>query len=103
MRKALALSFIVGILTLAAYFFKPSEAACINKAKEEFKAKSFYTIQSSPKEVDKNLLAKTLENNFLQALEVKDNFIYRTIYQNAGGKKNTIGWGALGWVSVDIK
>jgi hypothetical protein len=103
MRKALALSIIVTVLGAGAYFFKPSEKQCVEKARAEFRNKIAYSVETSPKEVDKNLFAQTLEKNFLQELEVKDKFLYRDIYMNTGGAKNKIGWGALGWVKVNIK
>lgn len=103
MRKALALSIIITVLGVTAYFFKPSEKECIQKAKEKFRNKISYAIETSPKTIDKNLFAQTLEKNFLQGLEIRDKFLYRNIYQNAGGVKNKIGWAALGWVSVDLK
>ena len=103
MRKALALSIIITVLGVAAYFFKPSERECIEKAREEFRNKITYTIDTSPKEVNKDLFAQTLERNFLESLEVRDKFLYRDIYQNTGGTKNKIGWAALGWVNVDVK
>ncbi len=103
MRKALALSIIVTILGVTAYFFKPSEKQYLQKAGEEFRKKISYTIETSPKGVDKNLFAQTLEKHFLQELAVEDKFLYKDIYQTSGGIKNKIGWGALGWVTVDIK
>jgi hypothetical protein len=103
MRKALTLSFIVTILGVAAYLFKPSEEACIKKARQEFQKSSSYAIESAPAEIDKNVFAQLLEKNFLQGLEVDDKFLYRNIYQKKGGKKEKIGWAAFGWVSVDVK
>lgn len=103
MRKALALSIIITILGVAAYFLKPSEKQCVQKAQEEFLKKISYTIEASPKEVDKILFAQTLEKHFLQELTVEDKFLYKDIFQTSGGIKNKIGWGALGWVTVDIK
>lgn len=103
MRKALALSIIITVLGVAAYFFKPSEKKCVQKAQEEFRKKISYTIESSPKGIDKNLFAVALEKNFLQELEVKDKFLYRDIYQNTGGIKKKLGWAALGWIAVDLK
>lgn len=103
MRKALTLAFIVTILGIAAYLFKPSEEACIKKARQEFQKSTSYTIDSAPKEIDKNVFAQLLEKNFLQGLQVDDKVLYRNIYQKKGGKKEKIGWGAFGYVSVDIK
>lgn len=103
MRKALTLAFIVTVLGAAAYLFKPSEEACIKKARQEFQKKISYTVDSSPKEIDKNVFAQLLEKNFLQGLEVDDKFFYRNIYQKKAGKKEKIGWGAFGWVSVGTK
>ena len=103
MRKALALAFIVTILGASAYLFKPSEEACIKKARQEFQKKISYTIDSAPKELDKNVFAQLLEKSFLQGLVVNDKFLYRNIYQQKAGKKEKIGWGAFGWVTVDIK
>jgi hypothetical protein len=103
MRKALALSLIVTVLGVAAYIFKPSEKQCVQKTQEEFRKKISYTVEVLPKGIDKNLFAQSLEKSFLLGLEVKDKLLYRDIYQNSGGAKNKIGWGALGWISVDIK
>ena len=57
MRKALALSFIVTVLGVLAYFLKPSEEACIKKAREEFLKSTAYTVDSAPQEIDKNVFA----------------------------------------------
>ena len=103
MRKALALSIIVSVLAVAAYFFKPSEEACVKKAREKFRSKISYTIESAPKEVDKNLFAETLEKNFLEKLEVSDQFLYRNIYERKGSETKKIGWAAFGLVQVDLK
>jgi hypothetical protein len=103
MRKALALSFIVTVLSVAAYLFKPSEEACIKKARQEFLKSTSYTVDSAPTEIDKNVFAQLLEKNFLQGLEIDDKVLYRNIYQKKAGKKEKIGWGAFGYVSVDIK
>lgn len=103
MRKALTLSIIITIIGVALYFFKPSEEECIKKAQEEFQDKITYAIEASPKEIDKNLMAETLEKNFLESLEVKDKFLFRDIYQTTGGKKSKIGWAAFGWVNVALK
>ena len=103
MRKALTLSFIVTILGIAAYLFKPSEEACIKEARQEFQKSSSYAIESAPAEIDKNVFAQLLEKNFLQGLEVSDKFLYRNIYQKKAGKKEKIGWAAFGWVSIDVK
>jgi hypothetical protein len=103
MRKALALSFIVTVLAVAAYLFKPSEEACIKKARQEFLKSTSYTVDSAPTEIDKNVFAQLLEKNFLQGLEIDDKVLYRNIYQKKAGKKEKIGWGAFGYVSVDIK
>jgi len=103
MRKALALSIIITVLGVTAYFFEPSEKECIQKAKEKFRNKISYSIGASSKTIDKNLFAQSLVKNFLQGLEISDKFFYRDIYQNAGGVKNKIGWAALGWVNVDLE
>ena len=103
MRKALALSIIVSILAVAAYFSKPSEEACVKKASEKFRSKISYTIESAPKEVDKNLFAEALEKSFLEKLEVSDQFLYRKIYERAGSTTKKIGWAAFGLVQVDLK
>jgi hypothetical protein len=103
MRKAFSVSIIVSILALGAYFSKPSESKCLNNAKEEFRNKISYTVDAAPKSIDKTLFAETLEKNFLQGLEISDKYLYREIIQNSGSRKNKIGWGAFGWVNVDIK
>ena len=86
MRKALALSFIVTVLAIAAYFFKPSEEACIKKARQEFRKSTSYTVDSAPTEIDKNVFAQLLEKNFLQGLEIDDKVLYRNIYQKKAGR-----------------
>jgi hypothetical protein len=103
MRKALSVSIIVSVLALAAYFSKPSESKCIKKATEEFRSKIFYTVEAAPKSVDKTLFAETLEKSFMKGLEISDKYLYREIIQNSGNRKNKIGWGAFGWVNVEIK
>jgi len=103
MRKALALSFIVTILGLIAYLLKPSEEACVKKARDEYQKKIVYTVDIAPKELDKTIFAKLLEKNFLQKLEVADKFLYRDIYQKKAGVKDKIGWAAFGFVQVTIK
>lgn len=102
MRKAFALSFIVTILGLIAYFLKPSEEACVKKAREEYQKKISYTVEIAPKELNKTVFAKLLEKNFLQKLEVADKFLYRDIYQKRAGVKDKIGWAAFGFVQVTI-
>ena len=103
MRKALALSFIVTILGLAAYFLKPSEEACVKKARDEYQKKIAYTVDIAPKELNKTVFAQLLEKNFLQKLEIADKFLYRDIYQKKAGVKDKIGWAAFGFVQVTIK
>lgn len=103
MKKALYVSIAVCVLAVAAYFTKPSEKACIDKATKEFRTKISYTVASAPKEVEKNLFAETLEKSFLQKLKVADKFLYRDIYQETTTGKNSIGWAAFGSVNVEIK
>lgn len=103
MRKALALSIIVSILAVTAYFTKPTEEACFKKATEEYRKKISYTVDAAPKEVEKNIFAQTLEKSFLQKLQVADKFLYRTIYQRGVNGTNRIGWAAFGWISVNVK
>ena len=103
MRKAFALSLIVTILGLIAYFLKPSEEACFKKARDEYQKKIAYTVDIAPKELNKTVFAKLLEKSFLQKLEVADKFLYRDIYQKKAGVKDKIGWAAFGFVQVTIK
>lgn len=103
MRKAFALSFIITVLGVLAYFLKPSEEACIKKARQEFLESTSYSVDSAPAEIDRNVFAQLLEKNFLQGLEVDDKVLYRNIYLKKGGKKEKIGWGAFSYISVDIK
>ena len=103
MRKALALSFIVTILGLAAYLLKPSEEECVKKARNEYQKKIAYTVDIAPKELNKTVFAQLLEKNFLQKLEIADKFLYRDIYQKKAGVKDKIGWAAFGFVQVTIK
>ena len=53
--------------------------------------------------MDKNLFAESLEKNFVEKLEVSDQFLYRNIYEKAGSTTNKIGWAAFGLVQVDLK
>ena len=103
MRKAFALSFIVTLLGLMAYFLKPSEEACIQKAMDEYQKKISYTVDIAPQEINKTVFAKLLEKSFLQKLEVADKFFYRDIYQKREGIRDKIGWAAFGFVQVTIK
>jgi hypothetical protein len=104
MRKALALSIILTVLAVIAYFTKPTETLCIQEAKEEFTQKKLsYTTETLPAGVDKKVFSETLEKSFLQSLQVEDHFVYRTIYQTGETTKTKIGWGAFGLVSVDIQ
>lgn|SRR5688572_17731191 len=103
MKKALSLSIIVSVLALVAYFTKPTEEACFKKATEEFREKIFYTVESAPKEIEKNVFMRTLEKSFLQKIQVADKFLYREIYQRGVNGREKIGWAALGWVNVNVK
>ena len=95
-----ALAAVVGLI---AYLLKPSEEACVKKARDEYQKKIAYTVDIAPKELDKTIFAKLLEKNFLQKLEVADKFLYRDIYQKKAGVKDKIGWAAFGFVQVTIK
>jgi hypothetical protein len=64
MRKALALSIIITVLGVTAYFLNLLKKNAIQKAKEKFRDKISYSIGASPKTIDKNLFAQTLEKNF---------------------------------------
>ena len=104
MRKALALSIILTVLAVIAYFTKPTEMQCIQKAKEEFELKKvFYTTETLPAGVDKQVFKETLEKGFLESLQVEDQFVFRSIYQAGDATRKRIGWGAFGFVSVEIQ
>lgn len=104
MRKALALSLIITFLAVIAYFTKPSEDACIKKAREEFAEKKLsYTNQALPPGVNPEIFKKTIEKSFMESLRVTDRLVLREIYQETGSSKTKIGWGAFGFVSVEIK
>ena len=104
MRKALALSIILTILAVIAYFTKPTEMHCIQKAKEEFEVKKIaYTTETLPAGVDKQVFRETLERSFLEGLQVEDNIIFRSVYQVGDATRKRIGWGAFGFVSIELK
>ena len=103
MKKILSVAIIMFALALAAYFTKPSEEACFKKATQEFREKIFYTVESAPKEIEKNVFAQMLEKSFLQKIQVADKFLYRDIYQRGVDGKDKIGWAAFGWVNVAVK
>lgn len=101
MRKAIALAFIATCLAVMAYMMKPSDEACLTKAREEFRADKLPTV-TTPQKVNVQLLAETLETNFMESLTIEDKFLYKEIYLDKGTKVK-IGWGAFGWVNVDIQ
>jgi 2-C-methyl-D-erythritol 4-phosphate cytidylyltransferase len=101
MRKAFALALIASILAVIAYLTKPSDEVCVTKAKEEFKETKLPAV-STPQKINTQLLAEALEKNFLSSLVIEDNFLYKEIYQDKGAKTK-IGWGAFGWVNVELK
>lgn len=104
MRKALALSVIITILAVIAYFTKPSEEACVAKAKDEFvERKIVYTAATMPEGIDPKVFVETSEKSFLQSLQIEDKFLYNAIYQVNGNAKKKIGWAAFGWINVDVK
>ena len=103
MRKALALSLIITVLAVVAYFTKPSEEACITKARQEFEEKKLaYAGQTLPKGVNIDIFKETAAKNFLESLKVTDQVVLKAIYQQTGSSKKRIGWGAFGFVSVDV-
>ncbi len=101
MRKAFALAIIATVLAITAYLTKPSDEVCLTKAIEEYKETKLPTV-STPQKVNTQLLAEALEKSFQSSLVIKDRFLYKEIYQEKG-TKTRIGWGAFGWVNVDIK
>jgi hypothetical protein len=104
MRKALALSVIVTVLAVVSYMAKPSEAACFAEIKKEFQTvKLDYTLETLPSGIDRDVFAQTAEKAFLETVEIKDQFVYRAIYQGTGDNHRRIGWGAFGVVRVDVK
>jgi hypothetical protein len=104
MRKALALSVIVTVLAVVSYMAKPSEAACLAEIKKEFQTvKLDYTLETLPSGIDRDVFAQTAEKAFLETVEIKDQFVYRAIYQGNGDNHRRIGWGAFGVVRVDVK
>ena len=104
MRKALALALILTVLGGIAYFTKPSEEACIKKAKEEFEqSKLAYSCQTLPAGVNPEVFKETAEKSFLESLWVDDRFFLREISESSGSGKKKIGWAAFGYVSISIK
>jgi hypothetical protein len=101
MRKAFALALIATSLAIMAHLTKPSDEACFTKAKEEFKEKKLPNV-STPQKVNTQLLAEALETNFMESLVIEDRVLYKEIYLDKG-TKTKIGWGAFGWVNVDLK
>jgi hypothetical protein len=101
MRKAFALAIIVTVLAIVAYLTKPSDEECIEKARDEYKASKFPTI-SGPQKINTQLLAETLEKNFTERLVIEDKLFYKEIYL-LQEPKIEIGWGAFGFVNVDVK
>ena len=101
MRKAIALAFIATCLAVMAYMMKPTDEACLKKAREEFRADKLPTV-TTPQKVNVQLLAETLETNFMGSLSIEDKFLYKDIYL-VKGSRIKIGWGAFGWVNVEIK
>lgn len=103
MKKALSLSIIASALAFLAWLTKPTEEACFKKATEKFRQSIYYTVESAPKEIEKNIFAQMLEKTFLQKIQVADKFLYRDIYQRGVDGKTKIGWAAFGWVNVELK
>lgn len=104
MRKALVLSIILTVLAVIAYFTKPTEEACLNKAKDEFEEKKLVnTGQTLPKGINPEVFKETAEKGFLESLQVTDRVVLREIFQQNGSDKKRIGWGAFGFIAVDIE
>lgn len=101
MRKALSVSIILTVLAIIAYFTKPSEEACIDKAKDEFEAKKLsYTTSTLPQGVNPDVFKETAEKNFLSSLHVVDRFLFREIVQASASGNKQIGWAAFGWINA---
>lgn len=101
MRKAIALAFIATCLAIMAYMMKPTDEVCLTKAREEFRENKLPTLTTT-QEVNRQLLTETLEANFMESLKIEDKFLYKDIYLDKGTRMK-IGWGAFGWVNVEIK
>ncbi|MCU7547735.1 hypothetical protein OCK74_01355 [Chitinophagaceae bacterium LB-8] len=101
MRKALALALIATSLAIMAHLTMPSNEACLNKARKEFKENKLPTVTTAQK-VNTQLLAETLETNFMESLVIEDRFLYKEIFLDKG-TRTSIGWGAFGWVNINLK
>lgn len=53
MKKILSVTIIISGLALAAYFTKPSEEACFEKATTEFRKKILYTVEAARERLKK--------------------------------------------------
>ena len=103
MRRAFALVIITIVIIGVAYVTKPSEEACLREARMQYEKTVNGLAQTLPATVNKEVFSETLEKAFEQSLEVEDKLVYQAIYQQKGGSKKRIGWGAFGKVSVEIE
>ena len=101
MRKAFALAIIATVLAIVAYLTKPSDETCIKKAGNEYKT-SKVPVVSEPQKINTQLLAETLEQNFMESLFIEDKLLFKEIYLHQNPKIK-IGWGAFGIVHVDAQ
>ena len=104
MQRPVALLLIMLVIATMAYFTKPSDNQCIEKAKQEFQNVMLGNVYvANPQRINRSLLNETLTKAFMESLRVQDRFLYKEINRQRGNKKVRIGWGAFGYVSVDVK
>jgi hypothetical protein len=101
MRKALALALIATSLAIMAHLTMPSDEQCRQEAEKEFKEIKLPAVITAQK-INTQLLAETLESSFMESLVIEDRFLFKEIYLNKG-TRTQIGWGAFGWVNIDLK
>jgi len=104
MKKALATSIIFTFLMVLAYLTKPSKEKCLQEAMETYRLKKLdYAAKTLPSNIKTGLFQETAEKAFLESIGVNDRFIYKDIYQTDNPSKTRIGWGAFGWVKVELR
>ena len=104
MKKALTISVLLTAIAALAYFTKPSDDRCVQQAKQSFEEKKLsYTTQTLPSNIDKDLFRVAMEQKFSESIKIEDRFIYKEILEVSGNTKQRIGWGAFGWVNIELK
>ncbi len=104
MRRSFALLIIMVVIVLIAYVTKPSNETCLTEARKQYKESVINKLSLNlPANINEKLLSETLQKSFEQSLSVQDKVVYKDILQQKGNVKVSIGWGAFGIASVDIK